>query len=75
MATTVAIARIIGESTSTSLRKNTSMRMKTTAMAMGAETAICLNISTPKVSSATGRPVMKYCSSPSSVAMRSRRAA
>ncbi len=56
---TETIATIIGETTSTSLRKNQSISRKMTSIASGAETAIWMNISTPNVSSATGRPVMK----------------
>ena len=66
---TETMAMIIGEMTSVSLRKNSSINTKMTAMAMGAETAICLNISTPKVSSATGSPVMWYFSGPLNPAM------
>jgi len=35
-----------------------SVHMAAGAIAMGAEIAICLNISTPNTSSATGKPVM-----------------
>ncbi len=42
---TETIATIMGEMTSTSLRKNTSIRMKMTTIASGAEIAIWMNIS------------------------------
>ena len=42
------------------------------SMAVGAEIAICLNISTPKVSSAIGRPVIWYVSPEANPAIFSR---
>ena len=65
VATMVTIARIIGAATSTRLRKKNHISRRTTSPASGAVTAICVNISTPNVSSATGRPVTWYCSVPS----------
>jgi|GEM_PF-786599 len=58
VSTTETRATTIGAMTTTSLRKNRSMSTRMTAMAAGAEMAIWMNISTPKVSSATGSPVM-----------------
>ena len=55
---TETIATIMGEIISTSLRKKISISMNMTTIAAGAEIAICINISTPNVSSATGRPVI-----------------
>ncbi|MBA7658352.1 hypothetical protein ES703_66302 [subsurface metagenome] len=55
---TETIATINGEIISTSLRKKSSISINITNIAKGAEAAIWINISTPKVSSATGRPVM-----------------
>ena len=55
---TQTTATIIGERIRTILRKKIHMRTKMTAMATGADKAICLNISTPKTSSATGKPVI-----------------
>ena len=61
---TETLATIKGDIMRTIFLKKNNMRRKIIIMAKGAEMAICLNISTPKVSSATGRPVIKYCSSP-----------
>jgi hypothetical protein len=61
---TETIAIIMGDIIRTSFLKKMSISMKITIMAEGAETAICMNISTPNVSSATGSPVMWYASSP-----------
>ena len=55
---TETIAIIIGDMTSTGFLKNSSIKTKITTIASGADTAIWMNISTPKVSSATGSPVM-----------------
>ena len=55
---TETMATIMAERMREIFLKNTSMMMKMMSMAMGAEIAICLNISTPNVSSATGSPVM-----------------
>ncbi len=54
----LTMAIIKGEIINASLRKKRSSNRKMMSIAVGAERAICLNISTPKVSSATGRPVM-----------------
>ncbi len=58
VAITVTIATIIGAMAKATLRKNPHMRRNTSSPATGAAIPICLNISTPKVSSATGIPVM-----------------
>ena len=55
---TATIATIKGDMIRTNLRKKKSMSTKIMTMATGPVIAICLNICTPKVSSATGRPVM-----------------
>ena len=68
----LTIATIIGERMSTIFLKNSSSRMKMISMAVGAEIAICLNISTPKVSSAIGRPVIWYVSPEANPAIFSR---
>ena len=54
----LTIATIIGETMSETLLKKKSIRRNMMSPASGALTAICLNISMPKVSSATGSPVM-----------------
>ena len=51
-------ATIMGEVMKISRLKNHHNNKKMTNIASGAEIAICLNISTPKVSSATGNPVI-----------------
>ena len=56
---TDTIAMIIGETTRDSLRKKNHIKKKMISIDSGAEIAIWINISTPKLSSATGRPVMK----------------
>ena len=59
------MATIIGDKTKANERKNHHINKRMTRAASGAEIAICLNISTPKVCSATGKPVMWYWSLPS----------
>ncbi len=58
VAITVTIATIIGAMISVMLRKKYHISRKIMRPASGAEMAICTNISWPKVSSATGSPVM-----------------
>ena len=53
---TVTMARIIGASISLTRRKNSNINKAITRPARGAVIPICLNISLPNVSSATGRP-------------------
>ncbi len=62
---TVIIATIIGAMTSVALRKKNHMRSSTRSPARGAAIPICLNISAPNVSSATGSPVTWYPCEPS----------
>jgi len=66
---TATTATIIGLIISIKRLKKAYISPKMTSIAIGAEIAICTNICTPNVSSATGRPVMKYCSSPVKVAI------
>ena len=56
--TTVAIATSMGAITSCALRKKYSISKKIIRPASGADMPICTNMSWPKVSSATGNPVM-----------------
>ncbi len=58
VAMTVTMATIIGATISGMLRKKNHSSRKIIRPASGAEMPICTNISKPKVSSATGRPVM-----------------
>ena len=67
--TQLTTATIIGERIRTIFLKKSRSSRKMISMASGAETAICLNISTPKVSSAIGRPVMWYSSPVAKVAI------
>ncbi len=60
---TLTMATIIGAMIRLSLRKNKSNSKKIANPANGADVAICTSISTPKVSSATGRPVIYSWSS------------
>ena len=55
---TETMATIIGETMSDTRLKKNHISRKISAIAMGAETAIWTNIWTPKVSFATGSPVM-----------------
>ncbi len=55
---TLIMATIMGAATTEKRRKKSSMSKKTRSHVRGADTAICRNISLPKVSSATGRPAM-----------------
>ena len=56
---TLIMATAIAAMTSVSLRKKYSMRRKITSPAKGASRAIWMNMSLPKISSASGRPATK----------------
>jgi len=55
---TETIATIIGDMINFIFLKNMSIRMNINNIDRGAEIAICLNISTPKTDSATGKPAI-----------------
>ena len=61
---TATTAIIKGDMININDLKNRNIEQKIINMAKGADIAICLNISTPNVSSATGRPVIKNLSFP-----------